>query len=534
MKNFLRKIVAVLLISIAGAPALLRAEDTVYKVQNRWLSDQYLFNEGGKVRYGTGGGDSYLWILEEKDGYQRIRNKGTGEFVNLKADSTALETVAKAEGLETADWILSPVGSGKSIKNRKSEAYVNIEKKSGLAECDSDKAPSENSQWSAQWNFIYVSGPPPAPVYLRERVAVISPTYGSDVKGDSTIVIRAPGLEKAEVKCWKQGGKFGADSTVATVNLDAKGEGTFVFPADSYPHGPVMVRITGTRGKVSDTCWLQLYNKGGVSWNEGLPETPPAAKGMKLVFADDFDKPLSISRTGENATYYSHKPGGGDFGSIPFRDFESPENPFAQMDGYLRIRADLNKKSTGLISALKKDGTGIVATAPCYFECRFTAQTAPGTWPAFWLMTKGVYRGLDKFADELDTIEAYGGEGPGNPNQKGYWVTSHCWNQGPGGKKDTSQGGVYKQVPMMELPGGGGASWPTTFHVYGQKVTPTETIYYCDDIEVARHATTKLCKVEPLFFMINLAIGGNGWKVDLSRYNGVVDMYVDYVRVYQE
>ena len=34
------------------------------------------------------------------------------------------------------------------------------------------------------------------------------------------------------------------------------------------------------------------------------------------------------------------------------------------------------------------------------------------------------------------------------------------------------------------------------------------------------------------FFMIDLATGG-GWPVDLSRYNGVADMYVDYVRVYQ-
>jgi hypothetical protein len=34
-----------------------------------------------------------------------------------------------------------------------------------------------------------------------------------------------------------------------------------------------------------------------------------------------------------------------------------------------------------------------------------------------------------------------------------------------------------------------------------------------------------------LFFLVNLATGG-GWPVDLSRYNGLADMYVDYVRVY--
>ena len=33
------------------------------------------------------------------------------------------------------------------------------------------------------------------------------------------------------------------------------------------------------------------------------------------------------------------------------------------------------------------------------------------------------------------------------------------------------------------------------------------------------------------YFLINLATGG-GWPVDLSRYNGIADMYVDYVRVY--
>lgn len=69
-------------------------------------------------------------------------------------------------------------------------------------------------------------------------------------------------------------------------------------------------------------------------------------------------------------------------------------------------------------------------------------------------------------------------------------------------------------------------------HTYGCKITETDTIYYCDDIEVVRHETLPVCKQKPLFFMVNLATGG-GWPVDLSRYNGLADMYVDYVRVYQ-
>ena len=49
---------------------------------------------------------------------------------------------------------------------------------------------------------------------------------------------------------------------------------------------------------------------------------------------------------------------------------------------------------------------------------------------------------------------------------------------------------------------------------------------------MGRHPTLPLSKEQPFFFLIDLATGG-GWPVDLSRYNGVADMHVDYVRVYQ-
>jgi hypothetical protein len=54
------------------------------------------------------------------------------------------------------------------------------------------------------------------------------------------------------------------------------------------------------------------------------------------------------------------------------------------------------------------DGEGVWAKPPCYLELRFTAQSAPGTWPAFWTIT-GLDRGEP--GDELDIIEAYGGVG---------------------------------------------------------------------------------------------------------------------------
>ncbi|SPE60546.1 conserved exported hypothetical protein [Verrucomicrobia bacterium] len=363
------------------------------------------------------------------------------------------------------------------------------------------------------------------------QIAVVSPSYCSGVQGDTSVTLAAPGFKSVTVKCRKQGDGFGSDSTVATVTLNATGNGSFVFPADQYPHGPITVRMSGENGTVKDTCYLQLYNKGGVSWNEGMPKNPPpAATGMSLVFADDFNGPLSISSTDPKATYYDHKPPNGwqDFSTLRFTSFDKTNNPFSQVDSYLRIRASEKAQSSGLISSLKNDGSGVTARAPCYFECRFIGPNAIGTWPAFWLLT------TNSPGDELDIIEAYGGEGPPEPNAfDAYMICPHCWNQGEAGKALEKKAFEEMHNPIRMRRFGIPSTWFEAFHTYGCKITETETIYYCDNLEVGRHATFPISKQSPFFFLIDLATGG-GWPVDLSRYNGVADMYIDYVRVYQE
>jgi hypothetical protein len=145
----------------------------------------------------------------------------------------------------------------------------------------------------------------------------------------------------------------------------------------------------------------------------------------------------------------------------------------------------------------------------------------------------GQLQGRQPPADELDIIEGYGGEGVRQPNRSSdtsdanYRVTSHFWNQGAAGD---SQPGIATAIHMRRI--GGQSAWWETFHTYGCKITSSDTIYYCDDIEVARHPTGAVSKRYPFFFMINLAVGGDGWPVDLSRYNGIADMYIDYIRVY--
>jgi hypothetical protein len=524
---------SVLMMSVAAQVEAQSA--SVYRIQSRWIGERHLRAEGGNVQSGAAEGNTALWAVQPVGGAYLIRHS-SGRYLGLAADSDALSLSTARPSDDRGRWFIEPVGQFVTIRNVATGRFVNIEKQPQPPDAALDKTPNDKNWWSGQWRMVHVSGPR-LPMWRKAgQVIVTEPAYGSTIRGDTTLKFSAPGLHTATVSSWLPEGDIGRRETIGEVELDEAGHGSIVFPADRFPRGPMSIRVSASHGSRTSNYYLMVYNEGGVSWHQGAPsEPPPQAEGMKLVFIDEFDKPeLSISRDGRGTTYTSHKPGGGDFSTIPFSDHENKQTtPFSQRDTYLRIRIDQHKNTAGLISALRMDGTGITVNAPCYFECRFIAQTAPGTWPAFWVMTQDIHKGLREPVDELDIIEAYGGEGPGHPNQTGYWIASHYWNQGPNGGKDYSQPRFYDQIKMTELGDGNRATWYETFHTYGVLVGEEDTIYYCDNIEVARHKTARLSGSRPLFFFINFATGG-GWPVDLSQYDGIVDMYVDFVRVYEK
>jgi hypothetical protein len=367
-------------------------------------------------------------------------------------------------------------------------------------------------------------------------ISVTSPPYCSDIQGDTKIEVSAPGQKHVTVQCWQAGEDNGSEAKVGAIELDASGKGSIKFPADDFPHGPITITLSCP----NDNCYLQLYNKSGKPWNEGIPkESPPGANGMKLVYSDDFSTPLDstiISSKDSGSKYYDHKPPHGtqDFSSIPFRGYTDDNNPFFQVDTYLRIRCDVKKNITGLISSENNEGTGFKIGAPCYFECRFIAPNFRGSWPAFWLLSEYMAPGQNpgnEPCDELDIIEAYGGGAPDSPNAKDlYMITPHAWNQGEAMTKVVDE--YFKSLgnPTSMKKNGIPSTWYQTFHTYGVRIMPDVTTYYCDNIEMCHHKTLPISQKYPFFFLINLATGG-GWPVDLSRY-GKSDMYVDWVRVY--
>lgn len=369
----------------------------------------------------------------------------------------------------------------------------------------------------------------------EESIKVLSPAPCSEISGRIKVRLQAKGMEMLSARCFviSQTKSQGLVLTPKGIKLDEEGIGRFWLNAKRLPHGPLTIQIEGSNQTSRDLYELQLYNTSGSrkASKAGIPDTIPlAAHGMQLVFSDDFDGPLSISRDGRAVRYNAHKPTFGDFSGWPFSDPEGSDNPFLQRDTYLIIRAhkkEGTRGSTGLIATVDMDGNGFRATPPCYMECRLMAQSAPGTWPAFWTITN-IHRGR---GDELDIIEAYGGWGEGNPNSTGYWVTSHFWGQDDFKGEPLEHPGKLIEMTQGRL----GTSWSQTFHTYGLRIDSLQTTYYLDDEVVWSHPTNSYSYQQPHVLLINYAIGGaSGWKVDLERYNNTSEMYVDYLRVFEQ
>ncbi|WP_020619323.1 discoidin domain-containing protein [Paenibacillus daejeonensis] len=401
---------------------------------------------------------------------------------------------------------------------------------------------------SGATEIVYVDNhmqplPPPATVLVPDPyILVLSPELGSAVSGATELHFYSPDVTHVRASIWRQPDDAHPDPNgyafeFPLIELDGEGYGDLSFNAADFPSGPLTVVLHGWDANDEDEedvttadAYVQLYNEGGVAWRIGLPAAPPQAQGMTVKFQDDFTGPLSVSKTGVGTTYTSTKPdwpNGSQFGEAIFADPTDAVNPFAILgDDFLRIRVTKapdgyvdpmgwNRKYIGgLLSSVRLDGTGISATNG-YFEARMLMPAGKGAWPAFWLMSQNSSgpNHLPSTA-ELDTIEGYG------HNPSGACQATHWWAGNPEMHMTNCSSDNYAF--------GNSAS---TWHIYGTKVTPEEIIYYIDNVEVWRHPTFEQANT-PLYFMINLALGG-GWPIDLDAYHNQLDLYVDYVRVFE-
>lgn len=135
-----------------------------------------------------------------------------------------------------------------------------------------------------------------------------------------------------------------------------------------------------------------------------------------------------------------------------------------------------------------------------YFEFRGKLPKGQGFWPAFWL-----YESASGGAPEIDVMENLGND------TRTYYMTYH------------SDAGQQQQIYH-------GVDLSAAFHTYAVKWLPGSITFYFDNI--AQRTLTGNIYNNPMFILVNLAVGGN-WPGSPDASTPFPSYFdVDYVRAY--
>jgi hypothetical protein len=366
----------------------------------------------------------------------------------------------------------------------------------------------------------------PTPGALQADLAVRCPTTGSTVGGTVILQVAATsGYSEITAIPWPADEAV-PSGPVARATPDPSGAATLAVDLNGLPPGPLTVRVEATgRGKASRAVNFQLYRRGDTAATH-VPSGTPAA-GRTLAYAEEFDRPISVSHSGMGTDYAAAKPvhdGVQDFGDAIFADPAQDPGNLAVIDNhYLRIAVAPTPPGfvdpqgwsrthlSGLLASARPGGSGFSAQYG-YFEARMLVPAAPGTWPAFWMLPTDNLVYPTPVVAEIDTVELYGHD------PKGACHSTHAHNS-PTDKGEVNCGPRFATDRSA-------VSW----HTYGASVTPTGITFYIDG-QVVATAPQVEGGGAPMFFLVDLALGG-GWAVDLQAVQDRAALYVDYVRVY--
>jgi beta-glucanase (GH16 family) len=180
------------------------------------------------------------------------------------------------------------------------------------------------------------------------------------------------------------------------------------------------------------------------------------------------------------------------------------DDAFEMRGGVLRIKAEKRELdgmdyTSGLIET-----DYMFSQAFGYFEIRAKLPKGQGYWPAFWLLQEEI------FSHEIDVFEAHGHK-PDTVYLSNHW---------------TDQDGSPKFYTYEYT----GPDFTAGFHTFGIEWTQEEIIWYVDGVE--RYRTGEGVPQEPMYVIVNLAVGGDwpGMPDETTPFPGV--LLVDYVRIY--
>ncbi len=265
---------------------------------------------------------------------------------------------------------------------------------------------------------------------------------------------------------------------------------------------------------------------GGACASDAPLTKAPDGRRLVLTFSDDFDR-LSLADP--------RRPGSGvwrtTFGASPAPTLDNRTlksngelqlyvdpaladgqgralglQPFAVHDGVLDIRGD--RAAPAVQPALGGYGytSGLLTTQPSfaqtygYFEARVKLPRGKGLWPAVWLLPTD-----QSWPPEIDVMESIG-----DPSSA--VITIHTK--------------AYPTKGVEVHPAGDG------FHTFAVEWDAKQVVSYLDGVETSR-ASTPPDMNKPMYFLLNLAIGGNWPGAPDAETPFPAVFSVDYVRAYK-
>lgn len=127
---------------------------TYYRIRSRW-QNTYLYDGGAPLRYGTPASTDQTsqWTFEAVEGFTRIRNRSTGEYVHIENLLGYVQSTNQAGW--SSQWTIEDYDGHKRFKNRwQPSQYIHLEDLTGNAQYGDIRADA----WSSQWAFEQVTG----------------------------------------------------------------------------------------------------------------------------------------------------------------------------------------------------------------------------------------------------------------------------------------------------------------------------------------------------------------------------------------
>jgi beta-glucanase (GH16 family) len=269
-------------------------------------------------------------------------------------------------------------------------------------------------------------------------------------------------------------------------------------------------------------CAALLWALAAFSWisvGHGQIQAPHAfhAAGWRLTFSDEFNG-SSLSSCWQNfysghvhtlegnkeSEWYAYPGDGTGFNATPVEH------------GRLILQAIPKPASVALPKNLSYL-SGMVMSDGCfaqtygYFEIRTKIPAGKGLWPAFWLLPS-----THKWPPEIDVFEMFGAPNSRREGGAG-WV--HTGTVHAGEKAFTD----WHHVPINQY---------TSFHRYGLLWGPDTMAIFVDGKRIASQPTPAEYH-QPMYLIVNLAVGGEWPELPDADTKFPSRMEVDYVRAWQ-